>query len=683
MKKIVVPFCFLFFLATVGQRNTAWAQNGETTPQKSAENEANLIPAAMGIRSDKRGNSWNVGEDGSLGRIGSSMINSGLALSVNGQKFLSHQPLMTPDGKEFIMQGRNNSALPGLKITRRILLMEEEGGLRYLEIFFNGSANPLNLNVNLSTSFSGNYKTFVTDRGRAEAVLLMDNEGGILVVPGSSQSNKAYLFALCAAHSKNKPTISAQNRYALRFQYRLSIPPGGTRVLAHVVGQVVLPEKFDRRNLIKTFRPFSVDRISAGLSKDLQTFLSNGRNTASLSDVELMANTSIDALGVERGPRDVLAMGEKTRLIGTAECSHLKVSTTYGEAEVPFENVAAIVGRNKGLREAIRIFLRDGQVLTGSAEVSDFYFTLANGGRMKLELNNLDRLVRAREKNDSQWDESLAALVETFDGDRIRIDKGEAITLSGVTSWGELAFPVSELIWMGPSDEEPAGHFVELKNGNSCLIFPSANSLTLHSDLFGQCELDFRRIRSMITEAAGHRSSYGGISGLATFIQLPGNQQIVGELEDTHLKLISNGQVVDLSPGEIRRLTRIENASASDDIAVRPDFRVEMWDGGLVDGFVQSEFLSMKVGGRNWQIPFVDIQKLETPTPSLGADAVKKIHQLLVQLGADAWAVREKATAELGAFGYLARPVLQQEARRNPDPEVKRRIERILSETVE
>jgi len=666
MKKVPLSFCLLIFLLYGG--GAALAQ-GEK-----------LIPAAMGIRGDKKGNSWNVEENGALGRIGTSMINSGLVLSVNGQKFFTKQPLMTGDGREFIMQGGENTSLPGLRITRRIRVMEEEGGLRYLEILTNTSANPFILNVTLSTNFSGNYKTFVTDRGNSEAIILNENEGGILVTPASTQSNKAFLFALCAAGSDNKPTISARNRYALSFQYRLSIAPGQTRVLAHSVAQVVVPPQFNRRNLMKTFRPFSINKIAGEIPKKYRSFLANGKDSTSLSYSDLMANTSLKSLGVARGPNDVLAMGEKTRLIGMAKCSDFRMNTAYGEIVLPFENVAAVVGLNKGLRETVRVFLRDGQVFSGKAEVDEFSFSLANGGRMNLSLNSLDRLVRAKHKGENIWDKTVVAMIETFDGDRLRINKEEDIKLTGVTPWGELVFSIPDLIWMGPYEGEPVGHFVELKNGNSCLVFPSGKPLKLHSEIFGEHDLDLHRIRSIITKSASDRTKYGGISGLATFIQLPGNQQIVGTLEDSHIKLISNGDVINLAPGEIRKLLRSDGKSSGNSVS-KPGFRIELWDGGFVDGFFQSESLSVKVGERNWRIPLSDIEELETPTPSLGDGALKKIKTLLTSLAADAWVDREKATNELGAFGYLARPVLQQEANKNPDPEVRRRIERILSET--
>jgi hypothetical protein len=54
------------------------------------------------------GNSWNIESNGTIGRIGSTMVNSGLALSVDGEKFVSYQPLMTPDGKEFVLTGASD-----------------------------------------------------------------------------------------------------------------------------------------------------------------------------------------------------------------------------------------------------------------------------------------------------------------------------------------------------------------------------------------------------------------------------------------------------------------------------------------------------------------------------------------------------------------------------------------------
>ena len=453
-------------------------------------------------------------------------------------------------------------------------------------------------------------------------------------------------------------------------------------MIAHSVGQVVIPQNFDRRNLLKTFRPFSIDRIAEGISKELRPFLANGRKVSSLAFEDM----GITSLGIEQGTRDVLAMGHKTRLIGTAQCAELSLSTTYGEAVVPFSDVAAIAGKNKGLRDKIRVFLRDGQIFSGKATAKELNFSLANGGKMQINLNDLDRLILVKTENQTDWPSETAALIETHDGDCLRIGKDENPSLTVVTPWGEMVSSVSDLIWLGPYEGEPVGHFVELKNGNSSLGFLSGDSLELQSNVFGAHSIELRRIRRIITDALSEREKYHSNSGLDTKIRVTGNQQIVGAIENSRLQFVSNAQVIEMAPGEIRRMNRLDhsgnggNGSGVGVSLARPGFRVEMWDGGVIDGFMQLDYLTLKVGSRNWQIPLADIEELESPVPSLGENARKQIEELLVQLGADQWAVREKATKQLGAFGYLASPILQKEVHQNSDPEIRRRIERVLAE---
>jgi hypothetical protein len=59
---------------------------------------------------------------------------------------------------------------------------------------------------------------------------------------------------------------------------------------------------------------------------------------------------------------------------------------------------------------------------------------------------------------------------------------------------------------------------------------------------------------------------------------------------------------------------------------------------------------------------------------------LSRIEGLITRLGSPDWAMRESATRDLGAFGYLARPVLQRELVTTDDPEVERRLERVLSD---
>jgi hypothetical protein len=95
-------------------------------------------------------------------------------------------------------------------------------------------------------------------------------------------------------------------------------------------------------------------------------------------------------------------------------------------------------------------------------------------------------------------------------------------------------------------------------------------------------------------------------------------------------------------------------------------------------GSARVEALSVVVAGRTWQIPLREIESIDFASPSLDAGTLAKIAALVRNLGSADWATRESATRELGAFGYLARTVLQRELAATSDPEVERRLERIL-----
>ena len=243
---------------------TAAPVSGDATAA-GAKAPGDLIPAAFGIWTDRAGSSWSVEAAGNIGRIGSSMVNGGLALLVNEEKFSPYQPMMTPDGKEMVIQGLPLESIPGLQMQRRVRLLGESGGLRYAEFFHNGSADPMTLSIGLTTNFSGNFKTFLSDRGRSEPRLLTPAEAGVVVLPGSSQSSRAFLFTLAGGAAGERPTISSQNRYGLTFRYRLDLAPGETSVILHHVAQVVIPQNFDRRTLADLSRPHQLDQVRGEL----------------------------------------------------------------------------------------------------------------------------------------------------------------------------------------------------------------------------------------------------------------------------------------------------------------------------------------------------------------------------------------------------------------------------------
>jgi hypothetical protein len=670
-----------------------------------------LVPAAMGIRTDKQGNTWNIEQNGTLGRVGTSMVNSGLNLLINGNQFYTYQPLMTADGGEYVLHNRQSTGLAGLLVARRIRVMEAEGVVRYLEVLSNTTTNSISLNVTLRTQFSGNYKAYYTDQGRSNAVTLDPREGGVLVTPGSSQANRAVVFSLCSAKATLKPSISSQNRYGLSFQYNVQLAAGQTVCLAHAISQVPVPQGFDRKTLRRAFRSVEADRIGASIPTELRAATQNFQRPAGLGGVDVLSVPGASALGVERGRRDVLALGDETRLIGSAACDVLRMTSAFGDSEIGFDQVTAIEGGNRERRDGARIFLRDGQVFGGSLQAKDLGFVMAGGGKMQLDVARLDRLVRAESEGEGVWAPGTTALLETYGGDRLAIagaaGEGSGVKFSGLTPWGVLNFSIEDILWLAPQEDEPVGHYVEFRDGTRCFVFLAGDEVMLNSPVFGAFSLPVTQIRALLS-SAGHRRNLeqmkgekersgltagvavgGGASprltdatvSLKPYVSVTGKQRIVSEVQNAQLHVLTRAEPIAVAPGDIRRMTRLSDGVSGDRVAPGrgAQFRIQLWSGGLVSGHLAENFLDLGVRGQGWRVPVADIVELVTPVPQLSDAQRKNIARLLRQLGAADWQQRESASEELFSFGYLARSIFEQELRSSQDAEVRRRLEQILA----
>jgi len=650
----------------------AWTTGATAADRFDAET---LVPAAFGIRTDRAGSSWSVEAAGNLGRIGSAMVNSGLALLIDEEKFAPYRPMMTADGKELVLQGLPLDALPGLRVQRRIRLLDEPGGLRYAELFHNASGDPLTISVGLATNFSGNFKTFLSERGRSEPLLLGPAETALVVLPGASQSSRAFLFTLAGASGGERPSVSSQNRYGLTFRYRLDLAPGETGVIVHHVAQIAIPQTLDRQSLLRASRPYALDRLRAGFDPAWLPFVANATEPPAASPRAALAAGGAGSLGLAPSPTDTLAIGESTRLPGKAEGGPLTLVSPYGEAEFPLDRLAAIAGGKHRGDGRTRLFLRDGQILSGQVSSGDLGFVPAQGARISIDPATLDRLVLAKAPTAPEaWPAGTAAILETHDGDRIRLaSSGEGPLLQLATPWGTLPVFLDDLVWLRPAASGGPGHRVLLKNGTECEGFLDASGIALAGGDFAKSSLPASRLKHVFTEAAWKLPEGEGIPLAGSAVRLPGGQTLQGRITDTTLSLLSEGTPLEIALAEIRRVERIEPGAGS------ARFRIERWDDGVLDASPAAEFLSLEVAGRTWQIPLRDLAGLELSPPALDAAALAKIEALVANLASPDWATRETATRELGAFGYLARPLLRRELAATTDAEVARRLERVLS----
>lgn len=654
-----------------------------------------LVPGVFRPLTDDRGATWNLQQNGVIGRAKNGLASGALVLQVNNMQFYNYQPLMTPDGLEFVLD--NNQANLGLQVTRRIRLDKRDGGLRYLELLGNPGPAAVTATVELRSNLGGRFAAFHTDRGRQDVSSLEKRETGVLVVPKTA-GMRGLIFTMASPKSTLKPVITHQNEYQFNFAYQVTIPAGQTVALLHTVTEVDVPEEFDARTLGRLFRGAALARKLKSLRPEHRPLVANFDSGTGLGRAALMASMTLEGLGIERARSDVLALGDRTRLLGTASCGSLEVETNYGRAAIPFERVAAIVGGNRGRSGTARVFLRDGQVFTGQVRAAGLRFAMPSGASLDLDVDNLDRLVRSEAPGEGRWSEEAAALLETFRGDRIALAAGSVGKLSCVTPWGGLDFAVDELAWLSPPEDEPVGHRIEFRDGSRFFAFLGGGDITAESLLFGPFSIGSLEVRSLVTRAVMAESGGQGASdageavepswpegGSAVampehpFLVLSGGQRLLARVDAPALTAVTNAEAIELPPETIRRLRNLrEEVLLEEDEPSR--FEIELWGGGVIVGQLRDAVVPVRFRSELWQIPVEDLSELVTPLPQVSDASRQRIAALIRDLGSDEWRSRESATEELAEFGYLARPFLEEALRVNPDPEVRRRLEKLLGD---
>ena len=651
-----------------------------------------LVPGNYGELNDSKGHRWSVQQSGVINRGSNSFLSNCAQLHINNQQFYNHQsPMMTSDRKEYVIEHQNPSQLGGLRVTRRIRVMEKEGCLRFLEIFENPTGQAISTNAEVRHQLGTQYKEYYTEQGTKDAGSFGKKESGIYLIPGSNSSSyKPVMFTICAPGAKAKPRFLNQNKYTLHFHFQLTIPAGQTAAIMHTIAQPGKTTDFSAKNLTKMFKDSSFKTVLKSVPAALRSRVVNFSSGGAFGNLSMLASTTVDGLGVDRGKSDILALGESSRMIGTASCGELRLQTDYGEAVVPFEQVAAFVGGNHGRRKVSRIFLRDGQVYTGAAQASDLRLVMADGTKMKLTVESLDRLVRKEASGEGKWGEGVGAMLETFSGDRIAVSDGSAVMLDAVTPWGPIRFSLDDVLWLSPPEDEPVGHHIEFKDGSRFFAYLVGGTVKIGSELFGSLELDTGEVRSVVTtgmlakmkevEASGGAMVMGYDDTLQVpHVILSGGQRIIGRVAAPTLGVVTNAELIEIPPDTVRLMHSLRGEHERS-VWEQAPFSIELWGGSRITGHIKEAVLPVMVREQIWRIPLGDVVDVVSPTPRISDETRQRIAALISDLGNKDWETREGATEEVGEYGYMAKALLIEALKMTPDAEVRRRIEQLLSE---
>ena len=645
-----------------------------------------LVPGVYTPVTDASGTMWTIQQNGILGKGADGLITGGMVLMVNNVQFYAAKPMMSVDTGAFVLE--NTQVSIALDVTRRVRVQSKEGFVRYLDTFANPSALPAIVQVELRSNLGGRFTGVYTDRGRKVAGTLEKRETGVIAIPKNA-THKAAVITASTTRATVKPRVVIQNDFQLSLHYQLEIPAGGEVSLLHAISAVATPEDTESKTLSPIFRKLALPRIERFLPRGMRSGIVNLRSKSGGTGIagSLLA-LPLDALGVEAGKQDTLAVGERTRLFGKASCAGFAVSTTYGRAEIPFDQVAALVGPKDGRQG--RAILRDGQVLVGDLEAEDLGFTLPSGTRIAIEADRLDRLVCRAAESDNTWATQTAVLAELGNGARIALT--DSFPLSVATRWGELDIPGNELLWVVPDEERAVGRRVTLADGTTFYGYLNGSAVGVPAVLFDKIDgvqIFPSDVRALITKSGRSRiqksedadglKSAGGETRLPPRrVTLAGQQVFAASLASQSLDVLTGGDLIQIPPSTIRSLKNVTEEFGDEDAGAV--FELSLWGGSTVVGGLRASTVPVRIRGREWLVPTSDLLEASAPAPQVSDASRTKIASLIRQLASDAWREREAATAELAEFGYLAQPVLEEVRSTTQDPEVRRRVDSILED---
>lgn len=635
-----------------------------------------LVPASLSPRTDGQGFRWDLHQYGYVQRGSNSCFGNAFVLTVNGNSFNSNRRMMTKDGSEIIFYGTAG----GLQVTRYVRINQKSATIRYVDVFKNPGSTPVTASVRLQTSLGNNQaQATVTSSGTPATTSLGPKDSGLLVFANPSGSQLSVLFFLCGPKSKLKPALKIQSNYRFYFTYPLSIAAGKSKAIIHGAAQRRLASLPRGKDLERQFKPFLSRSWTRGNPSDVRRSIANLRSSAFAGEWGRgQVLLTLDSLDVEQLAVDVLAVGDETRLQGNASCSSISLETPYGKFQPPLARIAAMVGSKFGSRP--RLFLRDGQVIQGKLATEELSFALKSGVRLRLQPEGLDRLVMRLDKAEDA-DESIAAMIETIEGDRLALSSLEGSGLQLTTPWGDRDVEFKDIIELTTSTE-PIGHRISLRDGTRLFGFINQEHVSFETREFGLQDLPTVQLRAIYSARDSDESDSDFFLIRVPHLLLAGENLVLGAVDLASLKFRAAGQEIPIPPNQIRVMRNITNELAdSTDLSVY--FEAELWDGSTLRGALARQILPVRSADGVLQVPVREIAEVRVPTPTVPDALRARIALLIRDLGHVEFETREEATKGLAELGYLAKLQLDEASQQVTDPEAKRRIEALLEELSE
>jgi hypothetical protein len=607
--------------------------------------QPSLVPAQPQQKADALGNRWDFSGQGDVQRQTPGGFNYAQRLLVNGQQFSPEEPMMVSGGSEYLL---GTTQIPNLLVGRRVKLDSKSGSVRFVDSFQNLASAPLELQVDLHTSLRNSAAAVLTDdtakssgsaakpagdpakpaggasiakalanalapaasgsppsgspmpgrNPRGQTIPLGDKGSGVAAVQ-SGTGQTSYLIYLAAPRSEVKPTVIGKGGTDFIARFSLIVPPQQTVVILHGFAQRQFQNMPDAKTLAKEFRRFQSPSWIADLPAEVKKAIVNGRGSSEEEPSTAPLLQAVAALeeecGVDRAKADVLVHEKQPQLTGQVRGEGLAVTTQFGAAAVPLDDVVLVVG-GAGVDRAARVFLRNGEVLAGPIQWKGAALKSDSGVDVQLAPPQIDLLFLHADPRDGKPAQPGTVLVQTQNGDRLAIAPA-GVKFSAVTSWGPIEVPFDQVLSLAPLREPQPIQRLALRDGSRWSVILAGPPLTLKSSRLGELKIAPSEIERLTAVERRGDEEEDEPERKPPFCRLVGENIAVGPLQTPALEVLTPGGPTSVELAKLI-VMELDEGKGND-----PWFTFRMVGGGEISGRLKEPSVPLRAFGKVCRVP--------------------------------------------------------------------------------
>lgn len=594
---------------------------------------------------DGEGYRWDIQYYGNVGQGTNYAYGSGMYLQVNGNNVPSGgQGYLNEEGDELEVGPQD---FANLHISRRVKVYKDRGLARWLDIFENKTSSDVTVQVRVYSSINYGIQSTTTPDGDAS---IDEKEGGFVTESRQHGQNSPTLgHIVCGKRADIRPNVQVQGNNIFLHYNQLTVPAGETIVLCHFEAQNASAS--DNLKMIKSFRAY---KALKDLPPAVRRLIANFSAGGGLGDLALERAEAHDTI--------IRSNGDPT--YGTILASEYAIETFYGRIELPAGKVVGMVCDAETPRQ-VRAALVDGQIVAGRIANESIGIQLAAGGKLDVPL---DRIAQWSYRiSEARPDEAPFAgpTMQLRTGDRLRFDP-DSLDLALLTRHGRVEIEPGAVMEVAMDNPDNGVHRATFVNGSMLggMLEPADVSVSL---LLGpRLEMSRDLLASVVFSREEKPNE------MLAHLVLTSGSELFGRVVSERISVETAYGTAEYAPENIRSIAL---SPAHLNRAV-----VTAWDGSVLRGRLSPETLRFRIEpGPELTIYVGQIASLVRMQTAPPEEVIRRVRELVAQLGAESYQDRQAASKELVRLGAGVAGLLRDHLD-DADPEVRHRVEDVLEQ---